>query len=140
MDKHDTVTLVAPEGATDLSIGAANYPVKGGKVTIPRGLAHHAYAFGYTNAPQDQAAIEAEAERVRKAQAEMDAANGQDTGAGADPGTLAAFLGREAAEVIADLPSLPDADLTAAEEAEIAGQAREDVAAAIEAERARRAG
>lgn len=144
MDQNkDNVTLVAPDGATDITIGGVNYAVKGGEVTIPREVVHHAYAFGYTNKPLDTAAIEAEADRVRAAQADMDAAN---AAAEAEAGekfasegeALAAFLARDAAAVIADLGGLPDVALTEAEAAEINGQAREDVVAAIEAERVRR--
>lgn len=138
------ITLIAPDGATDLSIGANTYHVKNGEVDVPRDVAHHAYAFGYTNKPLNRDEIEAEAERTRQAQAEMDAANAADaTAAGDDtqiePGHIAAFLARDPDVVIADLSALNDADLAAAESAEVEGQGREAVADAITAERAARA-
>jgi len=132
------VTLLAPDGATELSIGSTNYTIKDGEVEVPLSVAHHAYAFGYTNKPLDRAEIEAETERVRQAQTEMDDANAAPDGA-TEPGHIAAFLARPAKTVIADIPSLSDAELAEAEAAEVEGKSRETVADAIAAERTARA-
>jgi hypothetical protein len=129
------VELNAPEGATDLSIGGANYAVKGGRVRVPRELAGMAYQFGYTNVPVPNDEVEAEADRVRAAQAEMDKVNA--VSVDADP--IADFLNRDAADVIAELGALSDDELGQVASEEAAHSARETVVAAIADEQAKRA-